>query len=82
MSPEEQIFHEHFVDTFKFKMSKFLDECGFGSNYRVCFDLFYFPQLRKFYIEDISLNKEVLLKHLKNSHKLKDYLLWKYPTLD
>lgn len=82
MSPEEQTFHETFVDNFKFKMNRGLVESRLQFSYVVCIDILYFPQFRKFFIEDISLNKEVILKHLKNSHTLKDYFLWKYPKLD
>lgn len=82
MSPDEQTFHEQFVDTFKFKITRFLNECGFNSNYRICFDLFYFPQIRKFYVDNISLNEKVLLSHLKNSYQLKSFFIWEIPILD
>lgn len=80
MEPEEQTWHEQFVDTFKFKFDRWLQYCGVNSNYQVNFDLIYFPLARKFIITKISLNMDLLIYHLKNDHRFfKAYFLDTYP---
>lgn len=79
MEPEEQTFHENFVDTVKFKIARHLSNCGVNSNYRICFEVYYFPQIRKFYVYEISRNSNVIFGNLKAAYSLKDFLIWEYP---
>jgi hypothetical protein len=80
MCPEEQTWHESYVDTFKFKFARWLQNCGINSNYRVVFDLYYFPHLRKFYLVKISLQEDIIINALKLDKKFcKTYLISELP---
>jgi hypothetical protein len=82
MCPEEQTFHELFESGFKSRLTRYLSNCGFNANYRIDFEFFYFPQLRKFYLVSISLNERILLNKLKLAHDFKDYFIWELPKFD
>ena len=80
MDPEEQIWHEKFTDTFKFKFDRWLQSCGVNSSSIVIFDLIYFPAVRKFFLKKISLNQELFAHHLQNDHKFyTSYFLESWP---
>lgn len=80
MSPEEQTFHEYYIDTFNTKFGRWLDNCPVNSNGIVIFNLFYFPAVRKFYINQISINEDLLLYHMKNDKQFfESYLLTSFP---
>jgi hypothetical protein len=81
MCIEEQTWHEEYVDTFKFRFHKWLQNCGISSNYRIVFDLLYFPKQRKFYLQKISLREEIIFHNLKKDRDFfKLYFLDKLPT--
>ncbi|MES2238879.1 MAG: hypothetical protein V4497_01340 [Bacteroidota bacterium] len=81
MSPEEQTFHEVYESSFKSRLAKYLNNCGFSSNYPTNFDFYYFPQIRKFYLVQISINENVLIGRLKEAYNLKDYFIWEHPKV-
>lgn len=69
MHPDEQEWHEQFVATFKFKFDRWLQSCGVNSNYQVHFNLTYFPAVRKFKVQDISLNKNLFIHRIEEDRK-------------
>jgi hypothetical protein len=82
MRPEEQEWHEHYVDTFKYKFKRWLVYCGSNSNYRVDFILFYFPTIRKFYISKISLQQDIVVSLLeKDTRFYSEYFTSTYPDI-
>jgi hypothetical protein len=76
MSPEEQTFHEQFISVFESKFSCWLQNCGVNSNYRVTFEINYYPHIRKFYFIKISRHEYNILSALKlNRTFYKEYII-------
>lgn len=76
MSPEEQTFHEQFISAFESKFSRWLQNCGVNSNYRVTFEINYYPHIRKFYFVKISSQEDLILNALKIDRSFsKDYII-------
>lgn len=76
MSPEEQTWHEQFIRTFNSKFDRWLQSCGVNSNYRVIFEINYYPESRKFYFIKISRQEDAILSALKMDRSFyKEYIL-------
>lgn len=67
--PAEQEYHEALIDFFKTEFSNWLDNCGVRTSGVICFNLYYIPGTRKFYIAKISKKETELLQELKKSTK-------------
>ena len=63
----EQEYHETLIGFFKTEFSNWLDNCGVRTSGVICFNIYYMPVIRKFYIAKISKKETKLLQELKKS---------------
>ena len=63
--PAEQEYHEAFINHFKFEFSNWLDRCGMRTNSVICFNIYYIPIKRKFYIAKINKREADIIEELK-----------------
>lgn len=65
--PAEQEYHEALIDFFKTEFSNWLDTCNVRTSGVICFNIYYMPGTRKFYIAKISKKETEVLQELKKS---------------
>lgn len=69
MEPAEQEYHEALIDYFKSEFSNWLDSCNIMTSGVICFNIFYNPSIRKFYIFKINKKEIEILSKLKKDTK-------------
>ena len=67
--PAEQEYHEAFIDYFKTELSNWLDNCGVRTSGVICFNIYYVPGVRKFYIFKINKKESEILQELKRDSR-------------
>ena len=65
--PAEQEYHEALIDFFKTEFSNWLDNCNVRTSGVICFNIYYMPGTRKFYIAKINKKETEVLQELKKS---------------
>ena len=67
--PAEQEYHEALISFFKTEFTNWLDTCNVRTSGVICFNIYYIPGTRKFYIAKINKKETEVLQELKRNNR-------------
>ena len=69
---QEQEYHEAYISHFRHEFSKWLQSSGINFNMKICSDIWYLAEQRKFYINSISKREAQIRDAIKSDTRFSE----------